>query len=110
MKAFYFFGDRERPRDFKGDLAVRRDLDLIDPDEATRRAVAPGPAVVVGISEIEPKGAVVSEDAANLPEEPCYVFQVNLRRGLHPDLAGDLVIPEPPIRRAGHDAVHRLVR
>jgi hypothetical protein len=67
-----------------------------------------GPDASVGVAQVEPERPVVAKDAANFPKHVNHRGDVLVYRWLEADLPADAVVPQGKVRRARHDAMHRL--
>src|SRR5689334_14420010 len=71
-------------------------------------ATAPFIAVVVRISQVQPKRAVIAQHAPHLREHLPHGFDVGLGRFFKADLIGVSVVAQSPIRRTRYHTLHRL--
>jgi len=81
-------------------------------ERGTEVGVQPGDraaAFTVGVAEVEPARAIIGQHAAGLVEDRSQDLDVGGRAGLEPVLTAHAVVALAPIRRAGDDAVGRLI-
>ena len=70
-----------------------------------RRAVLPI-SRCVAVSDVEPDGAVIGENAPNLVEGHNDALDVLSERVIATDLVGNVVVSQRPVRRRGHVRLH----
>src|SRR5581483_5222094 len=68
------------------------------------------PLAAIAIAQVQPKCSFGPQNSPDVREYLHHALDVLLRRRLEPELAGDAVVTQPPVRRARHDAMHAIVR